>query len=169
MNDVIHNYAVNKKLRIPDFDKKVKEKETRLNELQFEAKKMLELVMEGAIAQGSTYKNKMATLETEIAINVFSVMMVEKFQSSDGKFGSKDNGPGQAQGSLFHGERSFLQICYSSVRLLHNPEDRSIPEAAMYNRSRRERERRNIHAVYRQIFRRPRHEPRSGLRRGGGP
>lgn len=63
----IGNAILEAQVKLEDLEKKTQAKETRLNELKHESKKLLDLAMDGTITQGSTFKDKMNALETEIA------------------------------------------------------------------------------------------------------
>lgn len=54
-------------VKLEKIDADLKEKESKLSSLQDQAHKLLELAMTDTIAKGSTYKDKMNGLETEIA------------------------------------------------------------------------------------------------------
>ena len=52
--------------KLEKIDADLTEKESRLNGFRFQANKLLELAMGNTVAKGSTYKDKMTELETEI-------------------------------------------------------------------------------------------------------
>ena len=54
-------------VKLKNIDKELQEKEKKVNDLRYQANKLLELAMGDTIAKGSTYKDKMNELELEIA------------------------------------------------------------------------------------------------------
>jgi site-specific DNA recombinase len=63
----IGNAILESQIKLESLGTKTKEKEEQLNALRHESKKLLDLAMDGTISQGSTFKEKMTALETEIA------------------------------------------------------------------------------------------------------
>jgi len=63
----IGDAIIESQAKLEKIDKDLKRKETKLNAFRHQAHKLLELAMGNTVAKGSTYKEKMNELETEIA------------------------------------------------------------------------------------------------------
>ena len=63
----IGNAILDSQIKFENAEKKFQEMETKLNSLRHEARELLELALNGTIAQGTTYKTKMTTIESDIS------------------------------------------------------------------------------------------------------
>lgn len=63
----IGNAIIDSQIKFENAEKKLLEKEAKLNVLRREARELLELALNGTIAQGPTYKTRMTDIENDIA------------------------------------------------------------------------------------------------------
>ena len=107
----IGNAILESQLKFEKIETKLNEQQNELNTLRHEAKKLIELAMNNAITQGSTYKTKLSGIESEI----------EKLEEEINKL--------QAQKRVAEMDASSGEFLYSNIRLAMQYLDQAPPEA----------------------------------------